>query len=241
MAAAVVLAACAPSPQVSVSLYQTRSDTPVNKIEMQVRNDGTEPVTVHRAELRSTRLVDSAVWEEVVEIPPGAAMDLKVGLPAARCAASVGETVELRLDDREVVLDAADTLGQLGTYVAQECFAQDVEATALIEVEDVTSEGLQVRVYPGAAAVGRLDSTILFVPADRDAIAAAPGSATDLRQVVLRPNRCDAHALGEDKQGTYFDVDVTLPDGRTGRYSFGVDPEQRGKLYRLYARKCGLS
>ncbi|MCB0900036.1 MAG: hypothetical protein KDC40_14570, partial [Actinobacteria bacterium] len=118
---------------------------------------------------------------------------------------------------------------------------QDVEATALIEVEDVTSEGLQVRVYPGAAAVGRLDSTILFVPADRDAIAAAPGSATDLRQVVLRPNRCDAHALGEDKQGTYFDVDVTLPDGRTGRYSFGVDPEQRGKLYRLYARKCGLS
>ena len=72
-------------------------------------------------------------------------------------------------------------------------------------------------------------------------LTAAPGSATDLRQVVLRPNRCDAHALGEDKQGTYFDVDVTLPDGRTGRYSFGVDPEQRGKLYRLYARKCGLS
>jgi len=72
-------------------------------------------------------------------------------------------------------------------------------------------------------------------------LAAAPGAPGDVRPVRLRPNRCDAHALGEDKQGTYFDVEVTLADGRSGPYTFTVDQEQRGQLYRLYARMCGLS
>lgn len=241
LAVAVLLAACAPAPQVSVSLYQTRSDTPLDKIEIQVRNDGDDAITVQRAELRSTRLVDSVAWEEPVAIPPGAAMDLKVDLPAADCAGSAGETVEVQIDGRTMVLDAADTLGQLASYVTQACFSEDVEATADIEVGDVTAEGLQVRVDPGAAEIGRLGTTILFVPADRGAIAAGAGSAPRVRQVVLRPNRCDAHALGEDKQGTYFDVEVTLPDGRAGRYTFGVNPEQRGQLYQLYATMCGLS
>jgi hypothetical protein len=56
----------------------------------------------------------------------------------------------------------------------------------------------------------------------------------------LRPNRCDAHALADDKQGTYFPVDVVLPDGRSGRYRLGVDPQTRAQLYRFYARECGL-
>ena len=239
--ATALLAACAPAPEVGVSLYQTRSDTPVGKVEIQVRNLGAEPVTVDRAELRSTRLAGSAVWEEPVEILPGTAMDLKVVLPGADCTGAAGETVSLRIDGSEVVLDAPDTLGQVGEYVAQACFAQEVAAIARIEVVGVTDEGLRMLIEPGPAQIGRLAATILFAPADLDAIAALPGSRGGLREVVLRPNRCDAHAVGEDKQGTYFDVDVTLPDGRSGPYTVGVDPQQRGQLYRLYARLCGLS
>jgi hypothetical protein len=240
LAVAGVLAACTPSPDVSVNLYQTRSDTPRDAVEIQVRNYGTDPLTVERAELRSTRLAGVAVWDEPVEIPAGAAMDLKVDLPPPECAGGAGETVSLQMGETSVVVDAPDTLGQVADYVAAQCFTQDVEAGSRIAVDAVTAEGLRVFVDSGPAHVGALGTTILFAPTDPWALVAGPGE-TGRREVVLRANRCDAHALGEDKQGTYFDVAVTLPDGRSGRYTFGVDAQQRAQLYRLYADMCGLS
>lgn len=238
---ALLVAACGPAPQVSASLYQTRSDTPLNALEIQVRNDGPDPVTVDSAQLRSGRLAGAPVWDEPVEIPAGAAMDLKVSLPPPDCDGSPGETVALRVDGQDVVIDAPDRLGQVAEYVAAVCFEDDVESTTQIVVEAVTDEGIRVFVDPGTSEVGALGTTILFAPVDPEALAAAPGAPGDVRPVRLRPNRCDAHALGEDKQGTYFDVEVTLADGRSGPYTFTVDQEQRGQLYRLYARMCGLS
>jgi len=64
-----------------------------------VRNYGTDPLTVERAELRSTRLAGVAVWDETVEIPAGAAMDLKVDLPPPECAGGAGETVSLQMGE----------------------------------------------------------------------------------------------------------------------------------------------
>lgn len=241
LAAVALVAACAPAPQVSASLYQTRSDTPLDLVEIQVRNEGDRPITVQRAELRSARLTGSATWDEPVEILAGAATDLKVPLPPADCDGRAGETVALRVDGDDMVLEAPDALGQIGEYVARACFAQDVERTVRITVDSVTADGLRVRVDPGAAEVGALGTTILFAPVDPEALAAAAGEPGDVRSVRLRPNRCDAHALGEDKQGTYFDVEVTLADSRSGLYTFTVDQQQRAQLYRLYARMCGLS
>ncbi len=242
---AVLLAACAgPAVDpVSVSLYQTRSDTPLDKVEIQVTNTGPETITVERAELRSPRLSGEAAWEEAVEVAPGAAVDLKVVLPAPRCDVDAGTTDEvvLTVGGRTVTLAAPDQLGQVGAYVRQRCFEQAVAQAAVIRVDAVTRRGISVFVDPGEARVGALGTTILFVPADRLALASEQGGAAGVREVVLRPNRCDAHALGEDKQGTYFGVGVTLPDGRSGTYTFGVDTTQRAQLYRLYARDCGLS
>ncbi len=131
--------------------------------------------------------------------------------------------------------------GQLQKYLDGRCFEKAVEQTAVLDVEAVTGTGLRVRVQPGGATVGALGTTILFAPEDPRALAAAAGSPASSRKVVLRPNRCDAHALADDKQGTYFPVQVTLPDGRTGDYTIGVNRQQRGQLYRLYAKRCGLS
>jgi len=242
---AVLLAACAaPRPDpVSVSLYQTRSDTPLDAVEIQVTNGGSDPVTVQRAELRSPRLQGVAAWEEAVEIMPGASVDLKVRLPAPHCetAGDATDQVTLTLDGRAVTVAAPDRLGQVGAYVRQRCFEQAVGQAAVIRVDAVTRRGMTVFVDPGAARLGALGTTILFAPADPRALAADPGHAAGVREVRLTPNRCDAHALGEDKQGTYFGVEVTLPDGRSGTYTFGVDTAQRAQLYRLYARDCGLS
>jgi hypothetical protein len=241
---AVLLVACAgpTADPASVSLYQTRSDTPLDKVEIQVTNTGPDPITVQRAELRSPRLSDSAAWEEDVEVAPGAAVDLKVVLPAPRCDVDAGVTDEvvLTVDGRTVTRAAPDRLGQVGAYVRQRCFEQAVAQAAVIRVDAVTRRGISVFVDAGDARVGPLGTTILFAPVDRLALASRPGDA-GVREVALAPNRCDAHALGEDKQGTYFGVEVTLPDGRSGTYTFGVDTAQRAQLYRLYARDCGLS
>lgn len=229
-----------PPPDVSVLVYQTRSDTPVRRIEIQVRHDGAEAVTVDRAELHSDRLAGTAAWDEPVRIPPGAAMDLKVQLPEPTCTAGHDE-VSLTVDTQTLVVPAADPLGQFDAYIEQRCFEQAVGRTAVLRIEAVTREGIEVFTSPGVATIGQLGDTILFAPADPQAIAAPPGDRARTRTVVLRPNRCDAHALGEDKQGTYFDVEVSLPDGRSGTYLLGVDPGMRAQLHALYARLCGLS
>ncbi len=65
-----LLAGCAQNPDLTVSLYQTRTDTPVDKIEIQVQNNEAQAVTVQRAKLVSTALSAFPVWEEPVTIPP---------------------------------------------------------------------------------------------------------------------------------------------------------------------------
>jgi hypothetical protein len=224
-----------------VDLYQTRSDTPVDKIEIQVRNGTDRAVTVDRAELRSSRLTGTATWDEPVEIPAGAAVDLKVQLPDPVCDGPAEDQVLLQVDGRQLSVAAADAMGQLTEYVDRRCFQLAVDATASLEVLRVTSSGLRIRVEPGSAKVGEVGTTPLFRPVDPRVLALQPGRRAQVRDLELEPNRCDAHALGEDKQGTYFPVRVRIVDGSTGLYPLRIDPVQRALLHRLYARMCGLS
>lgn len=231
--AALVLAACGSDPPpVTVGLYQTRSDTPLDRMEIQVGNPGERPVTVERAKLVSTRLAAFPVWEQPVEIAPGAAVDLKVQLPPAVCGQGAADEVELVIDGRRWMLPAQDTLGQLARYQEAQCFRQDVERVASLTVTGLVGDALQIETR-GDVTLGEFGTTTLFRP--RDPLALAHG-----RQVRLAPNRCDAHALADDKQGTYFPLAVTLPDGRSGEYVLGVDARTRARLYEFYARACAL-
>lgn len=246
-AVALVLAACsAPAPHdLAVNLYQTRSDTPLDKIEMQVRNQTEQPLTVTRAQLRGSRLLASTTWDQPVTIPAGVALDLKVQLPGPTCTDDPADEVEVTYastaGSRTVVVTPEDPLGQLAKYSSTRCFERDVQDTAELRAKRVRGDALLVYVDPGTARIGRLGTTILFRPHRPEALAARPGDDAGVRRVALTPNRCDAHALGDDKQGTYFPVDVTLADGREGDFTIGVDQRTRQQLYRLYARVCGLS
>lgn len=223
---ALLLVGCARPPDVAVSLYQTRSDTPVNKIEMQVRNNTNAPLTVQKAQLVSTQLSAFPVWETPVEIPPGSAVDLKVALPPPLCTGQVSDEVVLTIEDRRVTVAATDTLGQLAKYRAAACFRQEAQTLGGVRITGLDGDVLR---FATDLEIGPIRSTTLFIPTRQTA-----------DSVTLTPNRCDAHALAEDKQGTYFPVPVTLPDGRTQDYIAGVDARMRGQLYRLYARVCGL-
>ncbi len=54
------------------------------------------------------------------------------------------------------------------------------------------------------------------------------------------PNRCDAHALAEDKVGTRMPLYVTAPDGSTGRFVLAATDELRMQMYAFYSSYCGL-
>ncbi len=231
----VSLAACsAPTPPVSAVVYQTRSDTPLNKIEIQVQNNGRQPVTVDFAQLTSPSLAGTPQWNEPVEIPPGAAMDLKVALPEANCGARRDAEVQLRVDGQSVTMAADDKLGQLRKYLDNDCLRQEVEQQLDLRVAAIDHKGLVIEGSAGDVQVGELGATTLFRPVDPMVISQGRD------RVTLRPNRCDAHAVAEDKQGTYFPLAVTLPDGRSGTYTLAVDPQMRQRLYALYAKACGL-
>lgn len=228
-----VLAGCAQNPpELTVGLYQTRSDMPLDKMEIQVRNNTDSPVTVQRAQLVSTRLSQFPLWDEPVEIPPGAAVDLKVQLPPAVCGDGDSDEVRLIVGRQEMTLPATDTLGQMAKYVQAQCFRQEVERLGRISVTGLDGDVLELNVS-GPIRVMEVGTTTLFRPRNPQ----APASGTPLR---LRPNRCDAHALADDKQGTYFPLTVQLPGGVAGSYRLGVDAQLRNELYRFYAQECGL-
>jgi hypothetical protein len=248
MAAAVLLAVTScghASPDVTVSVYQTRSDMPLDKIEIQVQNRTSDPLTVERARLRSDRFATETSWDEPVDIPAGTAVDLKVQMPPASCLPDPQDqvVVTVRTDGgtQDLTLVPEDPLGQLDKYSATQCFKKDVESTATLKVQGLLGSRLQVFVDPGQAQIGAMGTTILFQPRNPGALRAKPGDAAGVRQVALRPNRCDAHALAEDKQGTYFPVSVTLPDGRSGDFTMPVNQRTRVSLYRMFAEECGLS
>jgi hypothetical protein len=67
-------------------------------------------------------------------------------------------------------------------------------------------------------------------------------AATAASVIPLRiiPNRCDAHAIAEDKRGTFFAFEVSTSDDAAGRLFVGVSDDVRASLYEYYAEYCGL-
>lgn len=55
--------------------------------------------------------------------------------------------------------------------------------------------------------------------------------------LTFRPNRCDAHAIADDKQGTLFRVSVTI-DGRAGAVTVIADPLARDGIYANVTSAC---
>jgi len=52
------------------------------------------------------------------------------------------------------------------------------------------------------------------------------GDSSDLR-IALVPNRCDAHAVAEDKRGTFIPFEVTSDAGPAGTYFVRVPDDEK--------------
>ena len=252
---------------VRVSVYQPRPDVPKNRMAIQVHNDGDEPVTVTSAELLSSIFTDELVWGpgRTATVAPGYAVDLRIDVPAqADCSgvepeltAVFGWTIGDRSGTSSVTPDDPFDLLDLLHDAACLIVSVDEVATLTATSLDVPSQlpapaDLVIAVEPtgadGTVTLDTIHSTTLLNPAGPDGIGVPElslGVAIDKDgpvevRIPIVPNRCDAHALAEDKIGTRMPLYVTAPDGSTGRFVLAASEELRMQMYAFYSSYCGL-
>jgi hypothetical protein len=139
------------------------------------------------------------------------------------------------------------------------CLVENVDAIALLTAVSLTAPAqepapaeLLISVEPtgeaGTVTIDTISSTTLLNPAGPDGIGVnqlalgvelGADGPQELR-VPIVPNRCDPHALAEDKIGTRMPLYVTLADGSEGRYVLAASDELRGQMYAFFSAFCGL-
>ncbi|HWL01814.1 MAG TPA: hypothetical protein VNQ52_05500 [Microbacteriaceae bacterium] len=201
-------------------------------------------------------------------IRAGAGVDLPVQLAEPACdePAPAGlvrirfTTADGRTGSAE--LPAVDRYDRLPGMRTEECFAIAVGDVASLTIDEpvrVESAGgalvglVPVTVSPtGAKATFTIDAiedTVLLglsdgrggalesLPLALEISGSAPPSSFE---IPIVPGRCDPHAIAEDKQGTIFILQVTAPDGTTGRMRIAAAPSARASIYEFFAAACGL-
>jgi hypothetical protein len=252
---------------VTVSVFQNRFDYSVRQLEVKVSNGTDAPLTITRASFVSTRFTEAAVWDRPQEIPPGSARDLRVQLPEPRCdGVDPVDTVtlEFTLDDGTrgtATLTPSDEQGRIDTINAQDCLEASVAAVATITPADTLDwtpgahapSVFELSVMPtgggGTATILDAKGTVLLALTDEagspitvqpvDLVVDAEAKASVIRLSIV-PNRCDPHAVEEDKRGTFFPLDAETGDGRGGTIYIAVSDEVRRGFYEFYADYCGF-
>ena len=82
---------------------------------------------------------------------------------------------------------------------------------------------------PRAASTGRSASTW------------RPGNPASIISLPVRPARCDAHAIADDKRGTILPFEIATADGRAGRLDVPAGDGLKAELYAYYGERCGLN
>ncbi len=232
-----------------------------------MHNDSGEQVTIDSAELTSSFFTDELVWPATheVQLADGRAVDLRVQVGDTNCAqpnpAEHSVTLTYRLGDGQAqtaTIAPTDDFQVLDLLHDAGCLVQRVGEVATLTAESVAVPGeqgvptaLTIAVAPtgasGSFTVDAVTSTTLLAPFDgatgvgqlaigTTVDAGGPATIT----IPLVPNRCDAHALAEDKIGTRIPLLVTAPDGTQGRLVLSATDELRAQMYAFYSSYCGL-
>lgn len=249
---------------VSISVYQPRPDVAKNRIAITVHNDGAQSITLTEATLASSYFTESAIWDGKATVPAGYAVDLRIDIPPTDCSGRVPEHRVSFLwqagdESGRSSTEPEDPFGVLELLHDAGCLVEQVDAVAALTAASLTAPpsypapaDLLITVQPTGAAgsivLDRIHSTTLLNPAGPDGAGVAElalGVELDADgplevHVPIVPNRCDAHALAEDKVGTRMPLYVTTSAGGSGRYVLSASDELRAQMYAFYSAYCGL-
>lgn len=256
-----------PPDGITISVYQPRPDIPKNRIAIEVHNDGDEPITITAATLESNYFAEGFVWGpgRTATIAPGYAVDLRVDIPAVASCDAVTADNAVSFDwtvgdtSGSSVVTPDDGFHMLDRLHDEGCLVENVDAIAHLTAVSLTAPAVQpapaellISVEPtgasGTVTVETISSTTLLNPAGPDGIGVnqlplgielSADGPHEIR-VPIVPNRCDPHALAEDKIGTRMPLYVTFADGTEGRYVLAASDELRGQMYAFFSAFCGL-
>ncbi|MET3769502.1 hypothetical protein ABIB15_002204 [Marisediminicola sp. UYEF4] len=254
---------------VSVSVFQTRADVPTRRLEISITNETAAAIVVTGARFDSSQFVAPADWtvRDSATIRPGTTVNLPVQLSAADCSSSRAEH-KVRLSfvqDGPKVAEVLplDRFDRLPALRAEDCLAQSVETIAMLALAGPLSTtviggtlvgSLGLEIVPtgasGSLTLVSMRGAILMALADPASGAIIESRGLNLEvdaagrpsliMVDFVPNRCDPHAIAEDKRGTLLPVEVSM--GKVdGVYSVPVSDELRSEIYAYLVEACGMA
>ena len=238
---------------VRVEVLQGRTDIASGLMVIRVVNNSAAPVGLRSATYRDGRFVEAAHWSGDSTVPAENARDYRAPVPAASCTDRPADpSTELVLADGTVVHPpTADPHGFVARSTDDACLAAEVAAAVTLTLTGPRSEGsgadevmvLTLRAEPRGdhpVRIVEVAGTPLLSPAGGGSGWPVDRAVTDVLEVPLAvaPNRCDPHAVADDKAGTRFRVSVTLGPDRSGQVVVVADDDQRSLLYDFVTRRC---
>lgn len=253
----------------AVAIQQGRLDVVADRLVVRFENTGDEAVTVERFAVETPTLDGGLERSEPFELVAGDAIAIRLDLPASRCDADPGPVlvdVTVRTasgggDTRALTgeLTADDPFDTVARVNAADCLAESVaDVAAIVMPEHLRSTGsgadrrafIDVAIEPAASgdATARIDrvygTTLLNAEDGIDwtlGVEVAAGDAPSVISLPVRPARCDAHAIADDKRGTILPFEIETSDGRAGRLDVPSDAALKADLYAYYGERCGLA
>ncbi|WP_395242668.1 hypothetical protein ACGGZK_10790 [Agromyces sp. MMS24-K17] len=247
---------------ITATVGQGRVDVSSGRIFVLVANGRDEPVTVESVAVHTDGYEPGIGKEKPTVFPAGREIAIRLEPTAAVCDAPVAPiTVELDVTSEagtaHGVLEADDPYGALQRLQDQACLAESVAAVALVELPDhlrSTGSGadrravIDVQVTPVGGdgtfhVAGVRGTTLINAEGGFNWELDVDVAGTDAPSVIelpVRPGRCDAHAVAEDKIGTILPFQVTTGDGREGQLGIPANDTLRAELYAYYSERCGL-
>lgn len=248
----------------AVAIQQGRLDVVADRLVVRFENSGDEAVTVERFDVATPTLAEVLERTKPFELAAGDAIAIRLDLPRSDCDADQGPVV-VRVttrtaggDEATGDLTADDPFDTVARVNAADCLAESVaEVAAIVLPEHLRSTGagadrrafIDVAIEPAASGdasmhVDRVYGTTLLNAEDGIDwtldVDVAAGDAPSVITLPVRPARCDAHAIADDKRGTILPFEIETSDGRAGRLDVPSEDGLKAELYAYYAERCGL-
>lgn len=247
----------------SVAIQQGRLDVVADRLVVRFENDGGAPVTIEAFTVESPTLSPGLERTKPFELDSDDAIAIRLDLPASICDAEPGPVVvdvtfSTSTGSGEGRLVADDPFDTVARVNAADCLGESVaEVAAIVMPAHLRSTGagterrafIDVGIEPAASGAGSMriervyGTTLLNAEDGIDwtlGTDIAVGDAPFTISLPVRPARCDAHAIADDKRGTILPFEIETDDGRSGRLDVPASDGLKAELYAYYGERCGL-
>ncbi len=248
---------------ITAELRQGRFDVEARQLVVHVENGSPSPVDIDGLVVTAPEFVAPLEHDRAFDLSAGEAIDIRIDLPDPQCGSGEGEPlVDLQGRSGDETFTGAvsptDPFGTLDRIGATDCLTASVDAVAAITLPEhlrTTGSGagqrawIDVLVTPepsgdASFVIDLVHGTTLLNAEDGPewplALDVAAGGEPITVPLAVRPARCDAHAIADDKRGTILPFEITTSDDLTGRIDRSSGDTLQAELYDYVTERCGL-